>query len=467
MFTVTHNSVDVTEFVNIDDFRINKRLYNRSDSFNFSVLRKGTGAFIPVGNASIVVTDGSDVIFAGSVIEIENETVNTTTVRFYVSCKSYEHEMDKKLVIERKENTDVETIIEELVEEYAPTFTTTNVVASTVSFDTVLFNRIPLSKCLDKLAQLTNYIWWVDENRDIHFKAQPSSDAPFDIEDNNGKYEQTTLKLKSDFSQVRNSIVVQGGNGVGNARTIELNGDSTVDTYQLPYTFESLPSVTVDGSPVTVGVDFIQPDEDYDVMWSQSGKYLRFTLGNLPTDGTKNIDVTGNPQFPIFVSVADIESITANGESQFFIKDRNIKSRQEAISRGQAELQAYADSLYEGKFKTKTPGLKAGQTIRINSAIHGVDADFRIEEVRISAINIDQLYYDVRLATIRTVGIIQVLQKRLFGEELDEGEDEQLLSFQALSDTVTITDSTPTMDKTTGPYQWDDAGARWGFITWA
>lgn len=455
---VTLNSVDVTADVLISSFSVVQRAFNRSDTFSFDVRKRGALGFVPAGNQTITITHNGTTLYNGTTLRVRARQLTYNEVIYTVECKSREHFLNRKVVTERKENMTVNAIIAELFADYASGFTTTGVDAD-VLIETIAFNKLTLTECLDKLARLLNYQWYLDVDDDLHFFAKNTEVAPFSLSDTNGNYLQGTLELTSDYSQIRNVITVKGGEAVGETRTEKKAGDGETDTFPLANKFDTLPTVTVDGVAVTVGVDFLQNEENYDVMWNRNQKYLRFTTGNIPAapiSGTTNIDVTGNPVYSINVRYLDAASIGEFGEFEHFVKDTNIESRKEALDRAIAELDAYKQEVVEGSFETYTDGLRAGQVINVTSALLGISEDYVIQEVTITLESVDRPLYRVSLATLRTMGIVDVLQRQVFGEQLREGEDETLQSFQTLTDTFAVTDSAPVLLKTSPPYIWGD-----------
>jgi len=459
---------DITEYVQIRSFSVRENAYNRSNTCSFAVRKRGAYGFEPAGNKDIKVMDGATTVFYGVIVSVNAMQVAVDEVEYTVTCKSREHYLDRLLVLDRFEDETVEDIIDALVAEYAPSFTTTNV-SCTLTVDTIAFNRISLTQCLDKLAKLVNYTWYLDYDDDIHFFANTSETAPFEVTDTNGNYILGTMQLARDYTQIRNRIVLQGGEAVGAARTEQFAGNGEQTTFPLGYKYNALPTVEVDGSVVDVGVDFIQNPDDYDCMWSRQQKYLSFNSGSVPpaptSPATTNIEVTGLPLYPIFLQYQDSASISTYGVYEFFIKDLNIKSRGEALERIQAELDAYKDTVTEGSFRTYTSGLRAGRLLTIDSDLLGVDEAFVIQSITIRMESVDRATYDVRLATLRTLGIIDVLQQQVYGEKIQDNEEELLQAFVTQSDTASISDSIGTPVTTSPPYAWGTP--EWGFFTWS
>jgi hypothetical protein len=456
MIVVTIGGVDRTAL--IEDITITDSVNSRVDTADFTIEKTPLDSYTPALNAEVIVTRNSVRIFGGVITSIEDELVGVNTIRYRVSCIDYTFFLNRKLVVERYEGVTINAIIADLVTKYAPTFTTTAVMAD-IEVASIAFNRITMSDALKKLADLVNYQWYVDYNQDIHFFASDSEPAPFSISD--GNYIRDSLKITKDISQLRNRVLVQGGEVPGTPSTVELAGNGVTAEFDTKYKFAERPTVLVDGWAQTVGLDNTDDDGSFDCMWSFNQKYLRFTAGNIPPLPTgpavTNIEITGNPLLPILVNVPDPASIAEFGEYEFAITDTNIVSEDQAIERGLAELKAYASSIAEGTVETYRFGLRSGQIVRATDALRALDEEFVIQKVQYRYLSTDATYdglWSVTLATLKTVGIISILQKLLLKEELTIDEQLSLVNFLRLEDAVAVDDTMGAVTTNTGPFVW-------------
>lgn len=318
----------------------------------------------------------------------------------------------------------------------------------------ITFNRLNVSQCIEALANTINYYWYVDYEKDIHFFAENDEVAPFNLTETGEKHAWESLRIVEDFSQIRNQIYVIGGEYEGEARVESYVADGTQLQFPLAYKYSSLSRVRiVGGADLTVGIDGEDTEANFQVFWSPKQKYLRFKTSNKPTAG-QVMEVTGLPLFQVFVKVPDVASITQYGLYEFKIKDTSITSRADAIARGVTELQSYADSLDEASFITDTYGLRSGQTININIA--GTNEDFIIQSVSMNMKSPLLGKWSIKLATVKTLGIIRFLQKYLkIEDEIVEGET--LLELQQFTDESADSDSVDSITThTSQDYYWGD-----------
>ena len=456
-FAVNINSVDRTSKISFKSFRKKDSLNQQVDTCESFINKVGSSTYSPtLGHEVSVVRDGTT-IFGGVIVRI-TETVEAAVILGYrVECADFSQYLKRQRVTERYENMTVAAIIANLITTYTTDgFTVVNA-ASTLTITSISFNRLTVAECLQKLAEAVSYVWYVDYTKDIHFFPKNTESAPYNLSDTSQNYIYDSLEIVEDLTQVRNSVLVQGGEAVApSTRTEYWSGDATRTHFPLSNKFASLPTVTVGGSPQTVGVEYLDDDASFDCLWNFNEKYLRFTAGNIPVAGTNNIVITGYYLYPIVVSVPAPASQVAYGVYEFAITDKSIRSQAEAIARAQAELTSYATTLYEGQFRTYTDGLRSGQVITINSTQRGKSIEVLIQSVGAKMRDPlgTQLEYTVRFATLRSIGIIDYLQGQLRQKEVIVDDDEVLLNFYPFTDEVDSADSIATPTHTSPPYVW-------------
>lgn len=452
MITVTIGGVDRTSLV--ETISITDNINSQVDSCDFSIQKAPGDTYVPELNDEIIVTRAGVRIFGGILTSIKDELSGANTLRFKVTATDFTFQLNRKQAVERYEGETIEFIIDDLVTKYAPDFTVTNVMASIV-VNSIAFNRITLSECFRKLSELVNYNWYVDYNKDIHFMPANGEPAPFDAID--GNYIRDSLTVTKNLSQIRNRVTVVGGEVPSPTRTVLHAGNGSTTTFATQYKFATKPTVLVGGIAKTVGLDFLDLDASFQCMWDFNQKYIRFTAGNVPADpgaGT-NIEITGEPLLPILVNIPDSASIAEYGEYEFSIADKNINTDDQAIERALAELKAYAGTISEGQFSTYKPGLRSGQVIRVTDSLRGLDEDFVIQKVGYSYLSPDTTFdgvWTVTLATLKTIGIITVLQKLLLKEDLTMDEQTILLTLLSFTDTFGGSDTIGAITTTSRPY---------------
>lgn len=477
-----------TNNVKFGSLRITDQLNHANDTCEFVIEQYGDRVYKPDVNKEVEIYVDAEKAYGGVIVEVESGFDGDGNVRHEVKCKDYSHYMDRHLITERYLDTDVQAIILDLIDRYADDygFTGDGVQGADLPVTSISFNELTFTECLNKLATLTAYSWYVDFDKDIHFFKKNDEPAPFNltevIEGGVPGYENaiySSIEIRSDFSQIRNKVKIRGGEAIAEERTVLLAGNGETEIFGTEHKFSEKPTVEVDGTPMTVGLDYLELDEDYDVMWNFQQKYIRFTDGNIPgapLSGDTNIEITGIPLKPIVVQVFDTQSMAKYGIYEFKKFNDSIKTRDEALQFAAAELQAYAEKIRAGRFQTYTPGLRSGQTITIINTALDVAETFLIQRVVFNQLSPEVSVYTAEIATLKTISIIDVLQRLILDERLVEGEDETLLNFIQNSDSFNFTDEVGDITVTDNRdyvYEQGNPGSdtypnpiRWNMFTW-
>ena len=472
--TLKVNTVDKSDQIDWTSLSKNEQIGNSPDTLTFLVKNHANKTYRPAINDEVQLLNGSDLIFGGLVVEV-SESVNGLVKYVTVVCKDYTHTLDRMLVSQTFTNQTVNAIITSLASTYLSGFTTTNVNCTTV-INSIVFNYLTVSQCLEKIVKMIgNFDWFVEYNKDIHFFQSDIVPAPFSITDTSANFNWNSLSINSTSDQIRNTITIRGGEIQSpNSKTEIYDGDGAKDTFVLGNKFGSKPTVTVGGVSKTVGLDFVDNDADFAVMWNFNQKYLRFTSGNIPPAGTNNVVATGYPLYPLIAIFDNAASVTAYGIYEFLVIDKTIKTQAAAEQRALAEILQYGQPTAKGKFTTYTPGLSVGQTISINSTLRGINASYKITEIagRIHNNTDGILIYEVGFVSADIVGINDILARLLIlnpSDQIDVSADEVVQRIKGFNETAVMSDSATSLSKRMAPYYLGTGTANdiiVGYSTW-
>jgi len=449
-------------------FSLDRALTNQIDVCSFQMTRINQVGTKPTMLDLVEIVEDGTAIFGGQVVEMSEEISSNNTEIFTIVAKDFSYDMDRFLVTNSYEDTTVNAIITDIKDNWLPAgYTVTNVDAP-VQIGYISFNYEYPTKCLQQLADLVNYDWYVDANKNIYFKAKTATPASFGLTDTNGKYHFNSLKVKTDIKNLRNTIYVRGGNYKGDTYSETLVADGEAVVYKQGFRYSNL-AVTVDAVAQTVGADNLHDPADYDVLYNFSEKALKWREDNKPA-AADVISVTGLPHIPILIKKSDTASQNDNGIFEFKVIDKSINSRQGARERADAELNSWKDEINEGSFSTNEAGLDVGQIINVQSDIRQLDIDFVITRIS-TRFDIDptKFIHSVTLATTKTYGMIEFLQGLLMqrDKEITIDTDETIEIIITLADEMGLGDSLDSNFVTaSAPYQWDNS-ERWGFATWS
>lgn len=414
VITIKVENIDRSENIDPLTFSLNRAITNQADTLSFTVPRTKNTDWKPelLNEIFVYDTDGVTVLFSGTIVTIEETMINGIE---YVkcNCKDWSFEMDRLLVVKSYSNQTVNAIIADIQATYLNDFTITNVDCP-VEIDYIAFNYEYPTKVLQQLADLTNYDWYVDATKDLHFFAKNSITAPFSLTDTGGKYYVDTLVIKKDATKIKNSITVRGGEYLGSSFTEPFIADGTQITFPLGKRYDSV-SVTVGGVSKTVGISNVDDSDAFDCMFDPTNKAVTFKQATKPAIGVE-VAITGNPYAPVITKKSSSISVGTYGVFEYKVVDNTISSKASARERAEAELSQFAEALDEGSFDTKEAGLEVGQLINIQSTLRNINDDFIITRIT-TTIEAEKLNHKVTLATTSTFGMIEFLQKLLTSKD--------------------------------------------------
>ncbi len=407
------DNVDVTSTaIEWESLDVQNILTRQIDTCAFSYKLKAGSAWIGKVGSNVKVYDTGSLIFQGVIMDMQAEQISSQLLRVKVNAVDYTHELDGKLIGDQFTAQTMEYIINYLVTKYAPQFTTNSVhAAQTVNF--ISFAYQTFSACLQALADMAGYDWYVDQYKDIHFfDATQYSVAPFSVTDTNGSYDTGSLVLKDDISQLRNSVYLRGGNSTDASVTTSLTAAAgTIQTvFQCGYHFSAVPAVTNGGAAQTVGTLNVDNPANFQCMWDSTNNIIQFasavTAGNI-------VAITGTPLNPIRLYLPNRPSIAKYGERQILIIDSTITTRNGAMQRAKAELLKYAASIVSGTFTTKTKGLYAGQYLTLNSTQFNKSGTYIITQVETQLYTPNAYQYQVTIVSTKLLEFIDLFVKLL------------------------------------------------------
>jgi hypothetical protein len=404
--------------------------------------------YIPEGEDEIEIYDGDDKVFGGFIVRVNQKIKQGPVVVFECDLKNYSYLLDRKLVNKTYQSELVSDIIDDIVANFSgPGITTTNVeIDASLSVSYISFNNVQPSQAIQELADIFNKEWYVDNDADIHFFSKFAEVAPFSLSDDGGNHVFDSLVFKKDFSQIRNSILVQGGDEKSTAtETDNFVGDGSQHTFSLSRKYTDI-TVTVGGASKTVGIANIDSFTSYDCLYDFNLHTLYFNPSSPPA-ASAAIVVSGKYYFPIAVRFREATSISLFGEREFLIQSDTIKSRTDAVARAAAEISAFSQNVSEGSFETYRSGLRAGQKINISSVLFGVSGQYIIQRISGRMNTPMSMIWRAEIVSVKTYELIDLLAQIIKGRKIQVSQDAVIQTAERVNRSIlvgrTITIMTP------------------------
>lgn len=385
---------------------ISSQLQNQGNTLSMRLAVR-TGGTLPQSGQEIVFKDGSRFLFGGFVTRLNPTEYGVGQLITYdLEASDYTYLLTNKYAQASYTNQTLAYIVADLLSTnlasgYGVTHTNT---ATGPTIASVTFNHISLRQCFEKLAKLTNYIWWMDYEKDLHFvDPAMTTAAPETVTDSSSNIE--TMVINTDVSQVRNQIVIQGGTQASANYADIFIGDGQARGWVLTYAIKTMITIELDtGAGYVTKIIGVEGTDDETVcyfMYSTSRGSFRMASGSSTPTSAHKIRVTYKYALPVLTIVSDSTSIAlmsalegGDGVHGFVINDSTITSQEQARKRGQQELLMFALPILQGEFTTRT-GLLAsgsyfvpGQALSVNLPSWGISTTtvYLIQRVTMSMV---------------------------------------------------------------------------------
>jgi hypothetical protein len=492
---ITDNGVDITKSVDWKSVDMVSVLTKEVSTLTFNV-QIGVGQTVPAKTVPVLqdiikfYDQNGNLIFGGSVTESE-ATIEGLLITYQITCTDWSYLFDGVLVKKNYSGLDPHDIVVDIVNTFAAGkgFTTNHVQLGNFNVSSIQFNYQQPTKCLESLAKLIGWDWYIDPNKDIHFFLGDVDDAvgeggvaPITVDQTSGEIEWNSLDIDMNIQNMKNSVFVIGGTYQKTFTAL-----NTIDSYKTDgiqqsyatsygYTTASI-TVTVDGVIQTVGINQQTDPATVQVLYDDGARFISFTGGALGAGHT--VLIYGVANIPIIAHASDPASIAAYGEYQDVISDSKIITVPEAQTRAQADILQFGHSVYDLKVNTYAPGCAIGQAILVNLPAFGItNRQLIIKRVEATIMNpgdntlgIDGVIeYQLECIGSDTVTFTDLMTTILQQQASQTTVASSTVNENLVptSETITITDAV-TVTSTSSPYLWAPSASnniRWGFFTW-
>jgi hypothetical protein len=406
--TNTLAGTDLTSQIDQNQFQVQQVIGTQKNTTTLFYKKFGSRSYAPSVFDTVLIQDGTATIFGGRVVTITETPVNPADgIVYQLDCADYSIDLDAMLVSQEYDGMTIGAIIADILANFATGFTGNNVSCG-FPITKIIFNQVTVSQALKRLANIVQYDWYVDPRKDIHFFSKYTKLAAFNLTDTSGNYVNKSLQVKSDGTQIANSIKVRGGTyqGATFSDTITVKG-SVTSSWVLPYKFvESTLTITINGVSKTVGSYGSSTFATKDVLYKSSDQSIQVQT---PLSDGSTIAFSGTPIIPVLAIASDAASIALYGTREKLITDTSIVDIDTARVRAAIELVAYANPQGELDFDTYTPGLNIGQVINLTSAIRGINEDYIIRQMTCQVRTPTSLTYSIVAVSVRAFTFIDVL----------------------------------------------------------
>lgn len=389
------NGVDRTNYLKVNTANWSKRLNSKSSmSCQLEDILRG---FRPVWGQSIRIDEDGTPRFGGIIQSVRERAHPGTSeigyaLQYDLQVDDYTAITDRRRVTGSYGYATLGSIVASVVANFLEDegITTTNVATGPTLAETFNFNYETVTEVFNKLSDATGYLWYIDDSKDLHFSLFAAETAPFGLTASSANW--YDLTVVRDSKNYRNQQYARTEYNVQNMFTITQTADGTTrDYFTGGQIMNTVPTVTLDGTPQTVGrlgADPHLPTPGYDCYYDVNGVGVHWPSPLTPPANGVVISITAAMEFTNVVLAQNADEIAArqaieggSGKYQAIREDRNINTLAALSALAEGELRNKGGDYVTIEFTTRDSGLRPGQRIDINLPFHSIDAEFLIESV--------------------------------------------------------------------------------------
>ena len=235
--------------------------------------------------------------------------------------------MDRTVEPEAYNNLPAGSIVKDIIAKYTDDITTTNVVDG-LDVDRIVFNHTPVFDAIRQLAEFTDFMFYIDNSKDLHFKEKSATKSGYTFGSGGTPLVKASFKEKRDG--IYNEVWVYGDRYLDGYKET-FTGDGTGSVFTLLYSPHNT-SITVDSATVQPGGIYqmsYSAGSQFNYLVNYNDKKIIFTSGtdagdNIPGNGS-SIVVDYMRDLPIVKYGDNDASIDAYGKRIKVIQDKSIK----------------------------------------------------------------------------------------------------------------------------------------------
>jgi hypothetical protein len=270
------------------------------------------------------------------------------------------------------QNQEVSVIVLDIMSTNVDDITVNNVNTTGTTLTFIQFTQKNVFDALRELSELSGFIFYIDENKDLHFEEKSTISTGTTLDNSN--------VIKSRFKETRkemvNKVWVYGSrvnlgmqdtftaDGVGSVFTLTRRGDSTAGLTTTVAGTIQMGGGALDSS-YSSGTDYLFDEPNKNIVFVSGGS-PGIDYSSIPTNG-QSVVVDYFFTNPIVKFGQDDSSLNVHGPKTKVIVDENITDPQLAKDRVTDILNRFGNPISQGNLEIfGLPSLIAGQTIVVN-----------------------------------------------------------------------------------------------------
>jgi len=359
---------------------IDYRLEERSTA-RFTVYDPNKQLYLDYGQ-EVIIEDENYRLFGGIINDLERYPPNKNTSSGFlydVSAIDYQALADRRQFFKAYETVNADDIAKDILTILKEEGVSVGIIQPGPSLTRVTFNGLSCAESLDKAAELSGFMWFIDENKKFYFIERKTYNAEWNVETGEEILWESSPKLKIGNPEYRNVQYVQAGNAETSPITQQFMGDGVNQTFTVGFPIAREPTVKLNGEQQTVGIKGVDVS-GFDWYWNEGDPTITQEVNATPISSSDRLSVTYIGTFPLICRAAQYSEITRQKLSQGFgsgriektYKDTSLKSQESATEAAVKKLLHYAVVGKSISYETILPNLAVGVIQTVNIPLLGL-----------------------------------------------------------------------------------------------
>lgn len=426
---------------------------NARTTLSMTVVDLGTLTSINEGD-SVEVYNDSTLIFSGIIYSVRAYEAIPNVLYYDLSVVDNSALADKRLIIGIAEDMTAGDIVRALVLPIlAEEGVTEGIIQDGITVSKSVFNYIKCSESLDQLKDITGFNWKIDNERKLNFFSRDTNVAPFTLD---SSVSHSGFEKNSTMGNYRNRQYVRGSQGETAIQSLEKPSpkpDGDTRTFTMRFPLAKKPSIFVNSVQVSendIGVNGLDTGKKW--YFSYSSNTISQDNAETPLSSTDVLEVTYTGLRKLFLKVDNGVEIAdrkgketgTSGVYETIANEAAIKTTEQAIQYANGLIQKYGEISDTINFTTTVAGLEAGQLLRVQKPLFGIDSSFLIESVNIAAWGGEEIEYQVTALDGASIGGWETFFKEIIRDNRDFtiSEDEVIIVINTFQEKENIRSET-------------------------
>lgn len=426
------------------NWRISYKL-NQRTTLSMTVVNLKELDSIDEGDAVQVYND-SVLIFSGIIYSIRVYEGRKGSVYYDLQVVDNSALADKRIIADVAENMTAGDIIRnKILPILAEEGVSEGIIQDGTIVSKAVFNYIYCNNALDYLKDITGFNWQIDKDRKLNFFSRETNIAPFIL---NNSFPHSRFEKNSSMENYRNKQYIRGSQGETSVQEKEKptpRPDGQSRNFILRFPVAKKPTIYINNIQVPdsqVGVNGIDTNKKW--YFSYNSNTLSQDSSETPLTSTDVLEITYIGLRNIMMILENAAQISerkskesgTSGIYECMINESSLKSTAQAMQYGHGIMAKYGEVSDRISFSTLQTGLEAGQLLRVFKPLFGINDNFLIESVDVSAYG-HEIEYQITALDGASIGGWEKFFKNIIniGQNFTISEDEIIVTVQSFDET--------------------------------